>query len=891
MALPTFGPAFAGYKDLPTKQILASWLANKTGQTVDDCLFYFEHQIWAKLAAAYGGSKGEEGYVSLPKQYAWSAIYNGITGSTDTYLDWNKRRAMEKIVSAYYGVDDCCFSVSFPIQYLYALMVPFVDQDVVDYFYRASITDPVAKVQIDQFVRQVKLLGIWDKMICWPMVSTLNKGSGTTVYSLGGLGIYNGTMVGSPTWGYDGLAFSGGTQYISLPMINAADIANASGGFLFLGEANVISRTSAGLYFTNRLNSKINGGQINADATESFRCVDADNATGQRYTSDVPTPVGTIVGSGYHTYIGHLKTDSTGFSIFDNGGAATSISTWGSAPFPPPFVDGNPGGLIYNIGTPWTGSVKSAFSLFALTSFTEASANSLKSTYKSTLGIDRDAAAFCSKANIVNTTSIDKINSFVKGVKDLGLWSSMICWPMASSINAGKGTTVYSLGGAGSYDGTMVNGPSWSEGGIVFRRILNQHILTNLQLSGTQNCTFYAASSVDDDGGGSGGVIHLMGTRPPTITATTCVASADDGYNNIQSSFVIAPATITPRPQNPTTSTHVFEPTTPIARVASNGGAYVSATPSSTPLGGTQAPLVLGHGGTYSLSSDRGFNGTIIFAAAFANTALTEAQSASFNNLYRSTIISELDRDAIAFCNKAGITNSSYVSAIESFVKGIKNLGLWNSMVCWPLRSTQNAGTGTTVYSLGGLGTFNGTLVNGPTWGVDGIDFDGNNDRMTLSNGSFGTGNAATSIWAFLKNETNAARMVALSQGNNNNPTDAFSLESPFFEEINDSANIAFTESTIAAKSTAWKSLFIGNTSAGFRGKDGGTVTEFSLNNALNKSGNSCAIGAFGNPEGVAPFDGLIAAVIRIDATPTTTLNGQIHNLYKQTLGIGLGLP
>jgi hypothetical protein len=229
---------------------------------------------------------------------------------------------------------------------------------------------------------------------------------------------------------------------------------------------------------------------------------------------------------------------------------------------------------------------------------------------------------------------------------------------------------------------------------------------------------------------------------------------------------------------------------------------------------------------------------------------------------------------------------------VSAFVRGVKDLGLYESMVCWPLRSSQNAGTGTTAYSLGGLGTFDGTLTNGPTWGADGIDFDGSNDRITLPNASFGTGNAATSIWVFLKNETNAARMVALSQGNNNTATDAFALQSPDVTATNDTVNIAFTPANnIAAKSTVWKSLFIGNTSSGFSGKDGGTVTQFALSNALNKTGASCAIGGFGDPAGVAPFDGLIAAVIRIAATPTTTLNGQIYTLCKQTLGTGLGLP
>jgi hypothetical protein len=79
-----------------------------------------------------------------------------------------------------------------------------------------------------------------------------------------------------------------------------------------------------------------------------------------------------------------------------------------------------------------------------------------------------------------------------------------------------------------------------------------------------------------------------------------------------------------------------------------------------------------------------------------------------------------IDPDAADFCSRSGASDRAAVSA---FVRGVKDLGLYNSMVCWPLRSSQNAGTGTTAYSLGGLGTYNGTLVNGPTWGADGVTF------------------------------------------------------------------------------------------------------------------------------------------------------------------------
>jgi len=85
------------------------------------------------------------------------------------------------------------------------------------------------------------------------------------------------------------------------------------------------------------------------------------------------------------------------------------------------------------------------------------------------------------------------------------------------------------------------------------------------------------------------------------------------------------------------------------------------------------------------------------------------------------------DPDAAAFCSRSGASDRA---ALSAFVRGVKDLGLWESMVCWPLRSTQNAGTGTTAYSLGGLGTFDGTLTNGPIWTADGVSFDGSNDYI-----------------------------------------------------------------------------------------------------------------------------------------------------------------
>jgi hypothetical protein len=94
--------------------------------------------------------------------------------------------------------------------------------------------------------------------------------------------------------------------------------------------------------------------------------------------------------------------------------------------------------------------------------------------------------------------------------------------------------------------------------------------------------------------------------------------------------------------------------------------------------------------------------------------------------------------DVQGYLNVCNISDSTARQQIRDFAKGVNDLGLWNSMVCWPLRSSQNYGSGTTAYSLGGLGAYNGVLTNGPVWAVDGtgITFDGTNDHIEVIDGN-----------------------------------------------------------------------------------------------------------------------------------------------------------
>ena len=100
-----------------------------------------------------------------------------------------------------------------------------------------------------------------------------------------------------------------------------------------------------------------------------------------------------------------------------------------------------------------------------------------------------------------------------------------------------------------------------------------------------------------------------------------------------------------------------------------------------------------------------------------------------------------LDVDTITFATrvKAGSGKTiltENLKQINKFVIGVKKLGLWNSMVCWPMRSIHNAGTSSTVYSLGGLsGTnFNGTLNNQVAWDYNGLFWSVNNSFMEIAN-------------------------------------------------------------------------------------------------------------------------------------------------------------
>jgi hypothetical protein len=84
----------------------------------------------------------------------------------------------------------------------------------------------------------------------------------------------------------------------------------------------------------------------------------------------------------------------------------------------------------------------------------------------------------------------------------------------------------------------------------------------------------------------------------------------------------------------------------------------------------------------------------------------------------------KLDKDTKAYLKRMafnGIKTPPDIYSVNDFIVGLKDYSIWGDVLDgWIMRSTQNAGTGSRVYSLKD-NKYNGTLENGGTWTANGI--------------------------------------------------------------------------------------------------------------------------------------------------------------------------
>jgi hypothetical protein len=267
-----------------------------------------------------------------------------------------------------------------------------------------------------------------------------------------------------------------------------------------------------------------------------------------------------------------------------------------------------------------------------------------------------------------------------------------------------------------------------------------------------------------------------------------------------------------------------------------------------------------------------------------------------YNKLFLFNTGTDFDPDALAYCQASGATD---FQAINYFVKGIKSLGLWNDMVCWPLRSTQNAGTGSTAYSLGGLGTYNGTLINGPTWGADGITFAAaSSQRIDVSTSLvFSPTTVPWNVMAVQNQTIAAASATSFGRGNvvNSDRSWLAGVSGGTTSNFLVSDGVATSSVNIAAGSSL-------NTFAVFQGFSENDFIRLSSNDSVFQTAaartpnqatdQTLRIGAVvTTPSGLSSryFSGKIPFTLFGNSASANST--ALYNLYKSTLGQGLGLP
>lgn len=230
------------------------------------------------------------------------------------------------------------------------------------------------------------------------------------------------------------------------------------------------------------------------------------------------------------------------------------------------------------------------------------------------------------------------------------------------------------------------------------------------------------------------------------------------------------------------------------------------------------------------------------------------------------------DVDGDAYLTRAGVANPLGRCEVLWFVRGMKALDLWRSMVCWPLRNYQNIGTGSTVYSLGGLSAFNGTTVNSPTWGVDGFNFFNTAQYISTT----ATSNQPMCIFSVhrVNNNTSTSRLWDSAAGQLlyvNVNTLLLEAASPSLGTVGTISLSSWFTSQVEFNSTS------GNASLNGVAK---TTRNFGTTNLST----GLRIGSLS----VSQFGRECSFALLLNNRSSVEL---LHTLYKNTLGNGLGLP
>lgn len=229
---------------------------------------------------------------------------------------------------------------------------------------------------------------------------------------------------------------------------------------------------------------------------------------------------------------------------------------------------------------------------------------------------------------------------------------------------------------------------------------------------------------------------------------------------------------------------------------------------------------------------------------------------------------------------------------IINFVKGLKTLGLWNTVACWPLRSFQNSSTTLSIKSLGGLGTFDGTIANtsaAVAWRTSGL-------YMTPVSGHVATvpvfPSPVYNLGILINRDTiSTAFGTRFTTGSTRTPWLTVSATST----VNVSQYGAVS-ATGELTSSASPSMFYGSYGYFSAGQTATSTLSLLVNGSLLTSNTASSILSYTGSQSnslVASGAGLTGSHTLPFAIATTSLTDAIglsglYNLYKTTLGEGL---
>lgn len=252
------------------------------------------------------------------------------------------------------------------------------------------------------------------------------------------------------------------------------------------------------------------------------------------------------------------------------------------------------------------------------------------------------------------------------------------------------------------------------------------------------------------------------------------------------------------------------------------------------------------------------------------------------------------DYDASSYIQQAGITSETSRTRINEFIIGIKATGLWPFLIFWPLRSTQNVGTGLTAYSFGGLGNYPGTLTSSSMWSTNGLAV---LDSAWMDTGlTLGASDSIISVHTTTSDGGNNNAMFFSAGVNVNGRQFAYGNSAVADIEI-----LSVYRDTWSTSAGTIGTSFVNNGIGGrigsrylsFRPQSNTTINA-TLNNTIttgtaitgwaNSSAGPIRARGYVCPNEIGFF--AVSKVIISDYTDSI-----IRNLYKTTLGLELGLP